>query len=94
MKEFDGSELNGIELAAEDNIIAYCHTCKKVIFVGNNTSRVSNIVLKKQIFNHLEWFTELHNIDIVQPKTTPHKITEATTFVVAPWLTHRKTKLN
>ena len=94
MKEFDESELKGIELTAEDNIIAYCHTCKKTVFVGNNSNQVSNIILKKQIFNHLEWFAERHDIDVIQPKLTPHRITEATSFVIKPWISHNPTKLS
>lgn len=94
MKEFDSEKLRGIEFSKDDNIIAYCNTCKTIVFLGNNSNQVSNIVLRKQIFNHIEWFHEEHQIDVIEPNFDPYKVTEAVEFVVKPWLATRITKLS
>lgn len=94
MKEFDDEALSGIELGPEDDIVAYCHTCKKVIFVGNNKTHVSNMVLRQQVMGHANWFEEEHHIDVVLPKLNPHKIAKAVDFVAQPWLTTKIRKFN
>lgn len=68
MKKENGPERTlqfDIEVREDDKLIAFCGTCEKVIFKGNDLKPANKRVLKRTLSSHLDAFHAIHNIDII-----------------------------
>ena len=81
MTEKDLGKLPYFELEPGDNIIAYCETCKKPVFVGDGKTVVGNRILKSQVADHLDSFDELHVVDIIRPRRQKDQVTDGLTYI-------------
>lgn len=84
MKEKEKSEIPQFELEPDDNTVAYCQTCQKPIFIGNDKTRVGHHYLRVQIMDHIESFTEMHTVEIHHPKDPQRRIENGWEYINTP----------
>ncbi len=92
MKETEQGEIPYFELDPSDNVIAYCETCKKPVFVGNDKTRVGRIILRGQVLGHKDFFEEEHSIAIVYPRSEGRRILDSKTLENKIYFTVRTPK--
>ncbi len=87
MNEREPAEIPYFELEPGDNVVAYCETCRKPVFVGNDKTRIGNFVLRGQVIGHKNFFVENHQIDLVYPRKGKNHIVDSKILDQKVWFT-------
>lgn len=60
-------EKNIIEMKEGEDTIAYCSTCRKIIFKGTDKNPTGRRVLRTMMMEHFAAFEADHQIDVIYP---------------------------
>jgi hypothetical protein len=71
-----------IFLERDQNVLAYCPNCQSTVYLGNDEVNQNRMVLRQRIIEHLEFWGEDHNIDVIYPRRDHKRITEGVEFII------------
>lgn len=94
MTEREQIEIPYFELEPGDNVVAYCETCRKPVFVGNDKSRIGNFVMRGQVISHKDFFEDEHQIDLVYPRKGANFIVDSKVLDQKVWFTSTPPRRN
>lgn len=70
-----------------DNVLAYCPDCRTLVFHGNDDTTIKQQILRRRVFEHLDYWGEEHGIDVIYPrKEKNERIIEGKKFTSNPSL--------
>lgn len=65
------------EIREDENVIAFCPSCKVVVFKGSDTTHVKRRVLRERLVDHLKYYNWEHGIDIIYPRREIDNVLDA-----------------
>lgn len=81
MIEKENTETMVFYIDKKECLLAYCPDCRKILYHGQDPTQTQQRVLKSQIYDHLDSFTEEHAVDIIHPRRKTLQVEDAGDYI-------------
>ncbi len=76
MKEKESQTILVTYVGKNENVVAYCPTCERPVFKGNDKIQGEKRILRERVKDHLVFFNGRHQIDIVYPRRSRDQVVD------------------